>query len=212
MKKNIFLWQIVSVLVCLAAVIFLILPGNEGNILSETYDFPEEFMGVVEDAAWIVQLGEALQNYQLELQYPESVWFGSTFNIQVSLIVREGIADPVPTMDELAPFIMESRLVMDDVSANPGKNVLVPVQLPHTMFLQYTVSPQNSADKKGKIWISIYPTSEEGDSVPVFVLPVEIQVHSFLGVKTGIWQGIWACMGAGGIVVLIITGRKKEKN
>ncbi len=212
MKKNIFLWQIVSVLVCLAAVIFLILPGNERSILSKTYDFPEEFMGVEEDAAWIVQLGEALQNYQLELQYPESVWFGSTFNIQVSLIVREGIVDPAPMMDEISPFIMESRLVMDDISADPGKNVLVPVQLPQTMFLQFTISPQNSADKKGRLWISIYPTSEEGDSVPVFVLPVEIRMHSFLGVKTGIWQGIWACLGAGGVVVLFITSRKKEKN
>ena len=210
MKKNTLLWQIVSVLVCLAAVVFLILPGIGENLHSAVYDFPEEFIGVEEDAAWIVPLREALQEYQLELQYPESVWFGGTFNIKVSFIPREEITDPLQAMDEIEPFIVESKLVMDDVAADPGKNVLVPVQLPHAMFLQYEISPQNSGDKKGNIWISLYPTSEDGGPVPVFVIPVEIQMHSFLGLKTSIWQVIWSCLGAGGIVVLFNTGRKKE--
>ena len=211
MKKNNFLWQIVSVLVCLAAIVFLFLPDVEGHIHKETYNFPDELISVDEDAAWVIQLSKVLQDYQLELQYPESVWFGRAFIIQVNLAVREGISDAAVSADEISPFIMEARLAMDDVEVEPGSTLLLPVQLPQTTFLQMEVAPQTSGDKQGRVWISIYSTTEDGDAVPVFVLPIEVRVRSFLGVKTGTWQAAWSCLGIGGVLVIFITARKKRK-
>lgn len=211
MKKNNFLWQIVSVLVCLAAIIFLILPDVEGSVRKEVYDFPDELISVDENAAWIIQLSEVLQDYQLELQYPESVWFGRAFILRISLVVREGVSDTTVSADAISPFIMEARLAMDDVKVKPGSTLLLPVQLPQITYLQMEVSPQTGGDKQGRIWISIYPTSEDGDAVPVFVFPVEVQVHSFFGIKTGIWQAVWSCLGFGGILVIFFTARKKRK-
>ena len=210
MKKKYLRYQIVSALVCLVAIVSIILPGGEGKEWKKTYDFPTALMSSEENAEWTDQLSKALQNYQIELQVPESAWLGRSFIIQMNFTKRAGIDDSALTENGISSFILEEKLEMDDISVEPGEDLLLPIQLPQTTFIQMKVTPQTSGEKQGKVWITIIATNENSISVPIFVLPIEIQIYSFFGLKTGIWQIIWACLGAAGMVVLIFSTRKKR--
>ena len=210
MKKKYLRYQIVSALVCLTAIVFIILPEGEGREWKKTYDFPDTLMGSEENTEWTDQLNEILRNYQIELQFPKSAWLGRPFIIQMNFSKRAGISDSAITENGISSFILETKLEMDDISAEPGEDLLLPIQLPQITFIQMKVTPLTSGEKQGKVWISIISTDKNAISVPIFVLPIEMQIHSILGLKVGIWQTIWACLGAAGMVGLLFSTTKKR--
>lgn len=211
-KKRIDNLQIVSAMMFFISFLCLIITSSEGPIVEETYQFPDKFINNEIDPAWGNALSKALKDYQIGVRYPTRPWYGEPFIIQVVLTDRAGSANSNSSADSVPSFILEANLDSDAIEAKPGKRILLPIQLPQTGFVQWEITAIYRELGTGKIWISLLPAVEAESSIPVLVLPVNIEMRAILGLKIWMWRGIWIGLGIAGIGMFVLRWVKKTRH
>jgi hypothetical protein len=214
-KKRIDGLQIVSVMMFFISLVCLIITGLEGPIVEESYQFPGNFIDKESDSAWGVAVSTALKNYQVDLRYPARPWYGEPFIIQAAIKDRDGKTNSNSNAGTVPSFILDTNLDMDSVKVNPAKRILLPIHLPQTGFVQWEIAAASSAVKSGRIWISLLPVDDANTaytSVPVLVLPVEIEMRAILGLRVWVWRGVWVGLGIAGIGLFVFWRIKKVRH
>ncbi|MHB8806078.1 MAG: hypothetical protein ACYC59_00695 [Anaerolineaceae bacterium] len=211
-KKKIDSVQIVSGMVVFISFLCLIFTSREGPLIEKTYQFPDSFVYSELGSTWGDAISSALKKYQINVRYPAQPWYGETFLIQVALANREGSTNSSLDASGIPPFILDVNLDLESMEAKPAKRLLLPIQLPQTGFVQWEITTIFSEMEQGKIWISLLPTTGTEPSIPVLVLPVDIEMRAILGLKIGMWRGIWTAIGIAGIGMFIFRGVKKNRD
>ncbi len=204
--------QIVSAMMFFISSLCLIITSFEGPIVEETYQFPDRFINNEIDSAWGGAISKALNAYQINVRYPARSWYGEPFVIQAVFTNRDGSTNSNSGTGSIPPFILDANLDFDAIEAKPGKRILLPIQLPQTAIVQWEITSTYSEMKPGKIWISLLPTIDAKSSIPVLVLPVDIEMRAILGLKIWMWQGIWVGLGIVGIGVFVLKWVRKTRH
>ncbi|MGV8026921.1 MAG: hypothetical protein AB2L18_10230 [Anaerolineaceae bacterium] len=211
MKKRIDSFKIVSGIIAFISFLCLIFTSGEGPFIEKTYQFPDSFLQDEVDLTWGEAISGALKEYQINVRYPARVWYGETFLIQVALTDRDGSTGSGLDESFIPPFILDANLDLESIEAKPAQRLLLPIQLPQTGFVQWEITTTSSEMDPGKIWISLTPTTDVEQSIPILVLPVGIEMRSILGLRIGIWRGIWMAFGITGIGMFIFRRVKKTR-
>ncbi len=211
-RKRIDSVQIVSGMVVFISFLCLTFTSREGPLIEKTYQFPDSFVYDEIGSTWGDAISSALKEYQINVRYPAQPWYGETFFIQIALTNRDGSTNSSLDANSIPPFILDANLDLESIETKPAKRLLLPIQLPQTGFVQWEITTISSEMERGKIWVSLLPTTDAGQSIPVLVLPVDIGMRSIFGLKIGMWRGIWTTIGIAGIGMFIFRGVKKNRD
>lgn len=199
-RKSKQLLFMVSGLCFLVALIGLIATSFYGPQAVGIYRFPANFV-TGDDSEWITAASQALAPYQVEVRYPEQSWQGETFLIQINFLYDESAV--ASASESSLALILNTALEMDPVTAKPAKRILLPMQLPHLGSIQWEVTPEDHSLLQGKIWISLMSAQDAETSIPVLVLPVEVEVRSILGLEIRVWRYSWTVLGIVGLFLFV---------
>jgi len=131
---------------------------------------------------------DQLLAYEFEVTLPEKIWQAESSFILVNIkqkydgsLMNLGDDSAIQNKCSLA---LESRLALDGMTIQPGEKVIEPfVGAPAQTFL-FTISAPADKAAKGELWISIdvfNPSDGSENRLPLFVVPVSIEVLSILG-------------------------------
>ncbi|HAF62948.1 MAG TPA: hypothetical protein DCK95_11585 [Anaerolineaceae bacterium] len=213
--KHLDIIQIVAAILLFLAVGSLFYLTNSAKpIVEKEYFFPDELSSDISSPTKeIVQ--DAMQNYHLLMRYPSDAWFGESYLLDIEMVPNENRVTGVAQELDGQALFLEALLEMDARGVNPGNRILVPFQLYQPSKLHWEVQPGSDSLKPGKIWITIYPATEEGLQIahdPIMVLPVSVNIHTIFGMKAGVGRWTCALIGLGCAGVILMRRHKLAKN
>ena len=157
---------------------------------------------------------DVMQNYHVIVRYPENAWFGETYLVSMAVVPNENESMYLAREEEQALFV-EGRLEMEDGKLLPGKTLLTPFQFEQTTKFQWQVQPDSRSLQTGRIWITLYPAGEETTqnlSAPLMVLPVDVEIRTFLGLKASAGRLISTVIGSGCVSVIVWRWHRRAVN
>lgn len=123
-----------------------------------------------------------LLDYDFKVTLPAKVWQSQNAFIIINLARVEDSQTQI-TRDTCSRAL-ETRLVLEDVTIQPGSTVIEPFIGADDQSFLFTINTTTANDAKGQLWIfaDIYDASTgTSQHLPLFVVPVEIEVRSMLG-------------------------------
>jgi len=133
------------------------------------------------------------QEYLLTLAYPEFIWLGDSQYLIFT--IQPEASDQVEKSSPLSDYStsLEARLDLPSVQISPGNAMYQVFQNgKQAQFLWY-VTAENHHESAGKLWLYLIINQyEKGfeQTIPLFALPIEINIKSCLGWTLPILQGL----------------------
>lgn len=145
----------------------------------------------------------------VELDYPEKIWRSETAEILLSIYPEQTqyIADG--DTKSVCNLTLEATLAVSDLRIEPGERIVVPFSGVNSQTLIFSITSYSNNSVAGKLWISADAYDIEGQSigrVPMFVIPLEIEVISIFGLPPTIAR--YGCVFAL-MLQLLIAFRKR---
>jgi len=128
-----------------------------------------------------------LPDYEFELVYPRQLWKAEP----ASLILTMRRLESAPARASAAPqntcsLALETRLLADNVSSLPGNTIIESFVGGQSQSFIFTITAPEALDVSGDLWIYASPVDPSGKtsgSIPLFVIPLEMQVLTIFGLS-----------------------------
>ena len=152
-----------------------------------------------------------LLEYEFELLYPEKIWRSEENQISLALNRPLTQASMVENDREsnLCNLTLEVKLDIDNLLVSPGDRIIDPFTGQDSQTFNFNITPYGSGVAEGELWISadIYDGSGIYQThVPLFVIPLEIEIVSIIGLPPTIVRYI--CLFAL-MIQFVIAFRKR---
>jgi hypothetical protein len=136
------------------------------------------------------------------IKYPAALYFGNRALIEM-LVQKELVSDGSPANG--CRRALEMHLDMGDVSVEPKDRLIQPLTDIEDQFFIYEIQPiVHKRTRTGDLWIYLNSTTPDNQGVnrlPLFVIPIEIELRSLLGIPL-----LWLRLGSiTAIFVLLIV-------
>jgi len=156
-------------------------PATDRQTLAVAPGFIETFD--VQDCAALDQLSD----YEFELVAPRALWKAqnSTILLTVRRVPGAGAAgDTLSASNDTCSLALETRIDVSNLRSEPGNVIVQPFVGADMQSFVFTISPLASGTLSGKLWFYAVlrgPASAEGQSLPLFAIPLELPVWTILG-------------------------------
>jgi hypothetical protein len=147
------------------------------------------------------QIEKIFEKITFQTKHPAFVNFGSLANFKV--ILHKEFA--VNSSSEIGcTYNVELLLEMEDALIKPNNRLIQPVADSKSQLFIFEVQPVKYERRKaGELWIywnSTSPGTQAANRLPLFVIPVEIEIRSIFGIPS-----IWVRIGSlAAIFILLI--------
>jgi hypothetical protein len=147
------------------------------------------------------QIENIFEKITFQTKHPTFVNFGSLANFKV--ILHKKFA--VNSSSEIGcTYNVELLLEMEDALIKPNNRLIQPVADSKSQLFIFEVQPVKYERRKaGELWIywnSTSPGTQAANRLPLFVIPVEIEIRSLFGIPS-----IWVRIGSlAAIFILLI--------
>lgn len=206
--------QIVAVIGLFGSVASLFFLSNSiHSMVAKEYFFSEQELSPTSSTTEAL-IQDVMQNYHVIVRYPKNTWFGETYLVSMTVAPNED-ESLYPASEEELPLFVEGRLEMDDVKLLPGNTLLTPFRFEQTTKFQWQVQPDSRSLQTGRLWITFYPAGEETTqnlSAPLMIIPVDVEIHTFLGLKAGVGRLAVTTVGLGCIAVIVWRRHRRAVN
>ena len=196
-----------------SAASLFILTNSVYPMVEKEYFFSEQELSSTSSTAEAL-IQDVLQNYHLVVRYPENAWFGETYLVSMTVTPNED-ESMYPAGEEEQALFVEGRLEMDNGKLLPGKTLLTPFRFEQTTKFQWQVQLDSRSLQTGRLWVTFYPAGEETTqnlSAPLMVIPVNVEIHTFFGLKAGVGRLTGTIVGLGCIAIIVWHRHRRAAN
>jgi hypothetical protein len=141
----------------------------------------EHDQGLFQDQ--VCKIEEHYKKITFHTKHPTFLHFGTQAMFEV--LVTKDVASDINNEENCA-HLLELRLDLDNISVKPNDRLFQPVIDNQAQYFVFELQPGNTKGKQnGNLWIYLNSTSidaQTSNRTPLFVVPVEFEIRTLLGV------------------------------